>query len=182
MIVRRLELVDFRNYVYAEFDLEPGTTAVVGRNGQGKTNFAESLAYLATLASFRGAPPEALIRIGTDTAIIRATVLHDDGRELLVEAEINRSGRSRVLVNRQKLPRVRDLLGVVRVSVFSPDDLALVKGGPGERRTFMDDALVALAAPDAVLVSADRLLRERCEARGASCLGPRDLLARLDGC
>jgi len=157
-----LELVDFRNFVTAEFDLEAGTTAVVGRNGQGKTNFAESLAYLATLASFRGAPPEALIRVGADTAIIRATVVHDDARELLVEAEISRAGRSRVLVNRQKLPRVRDLLGVVRVSVFSPDDLALVKGGPGERRTFMDDTLVALALKyDALRLELDRVLRHR---------------------
>jgi DNA replication and repair protein RecF len=135
---------------------------VVGRNGQGKTNFAESLAYLATLASFRGAPPEAMVRVGTDTAIIRATVVHDDGREVLVEAEISRAGRSRVLVNRQKLPRVRDLLGVVRVSVFSPDDLALVKGGPGERRTFMDDTLVALALKyDALRLELDRVVRQR---------------------
>ena len=162
MIVRRLELVDFRNYVAAQFDLDPGTTAVIGRNGQGKTNFAESLAYLATLASFRGAPPEALIRVGTDTAIVRATVVHDDRRELLVEAELSRAGRNRVLVNRQRLPRVRDLLGVVRVSVFSPDDLALVKGGPGERRAFMDDTLVALALKyDSMRLELDRIVRQR---------------------
>jgi DNA replication and repair protein RecF len=160
--VRRLELVDFRNYATAAFDLEPGTTAVIGRNGQGKTNFAESLAYLATLASFRGAPPEALIRVGAEAAIIRANVVHDDGRELLVEAELSRAGRSRVLVNSQRLPRVRDLLGVVRVSVFSPDDLSLVKGGPGERRTFMDDTLVALALKyDAMRLELDRVVRQR---------------------
>jgi DNA replication and repair protein RecF len=162
VIVRRLELVDFRNYAAASFELEPGTTAVIGRNGQGKTNFAESLAYLATLASFRGAPPEALIRVGADAAIIRATVVHDDGRELSVEAELSRAGRSRVLVNSHKLPRVRDLLGVVRVSVFSPDDLSLVKGGPGERRTFMDDTLVALALKyDAMRLDLDRVVRQR---------------------
>ena len=135
VIVTRLELVDFRNYTSASFDLRAGTTAVVGLNGQGKTNFAEALAYLSTLASFRGAPDEALVRVGAATAIVRATIRHDDDREVLVEAEINRLGRNRVLVNRQKLGRTRELLGVVRVSVFSPDDLALVKDGPGERRT-----------------------------------------------
>src|SRR3954465_1538927 len=98
MIVSRLELVDFRNYGNASFDFESGTTAVLGDNGQGKTNLAEALAYLATLDSFRGAPTDALIRIGGETAIVRAEIRHDDGRELLVEAEITRSGRNRVLV------------------------------------------------------------------------------------
>src|SRR3954469_2235546 len=137
MIVSRLELVDFRNYGNASFDFEPGTTAVVGRNGQGKTNLAEALAYLATLDSFRGAPSEALIRAGADSAIVRAEVRHDDGRELLIEAEITRTGRNRVLVNRQGRARSRELLGVIRVSVFAPDDLTLIKGGPGERRRWM---------------------------------------------
>ena len=162
MIVTRLELVDFRNYESATFDLQAGTTAVIGRNGQGKTNFAEALAYLASLGSFRDAPPEAMIRIGAETAIIRAVVVHEDGRELLVEAELNRAGRNRVLVNRQKLPRVRDLLGVVRVSVFSPDDLTLIKGGPGERRRYLDDTLVALALKyDAMRLELDRIVRQR---------------------
>ena len=116
MIVTRLELVDFRNYANATFDFQPGTTAVVGLNGQGKTNLAEAMAYLATLDSFRGAPLEALIRVGADTAVVRATVVHDDGREVLVELELSRNGRNRVLVNRQKLGRARDLLGVMRVT------------------------------------------------------------------
>ena len=162
MIVTRLELVDFRNYTSAEFDLHPGITAVVGLNGQGKTNFAESLAYLSTLDSFRGAPTEALVRVGSDTAVVRATVRQDDDRDVLVEAEISRIGRNRVLVNRQKLGRSRELLGVVRVSVFSPDDLALVKDGPGLRRRFMDDTLVALAVKyDAMRLELDRVLKQR---------------------
>lgn len=162
MIVSRLELVDFRNYTTAVFELGAGTTAVVGRNGQGKTNFAESLAYLATLASFRGAPDEALVRLGADTAVIRASIVQDDGREVLVEAELNRNGRNRVLVNRQKLVRTRDLLGVVRVTVFSPDDLAVVKEGPGGRRRFLDDTLVALARKyDAMRLELDRVLKQR---------------------
>ncbi|HTH05842.1 MAG TPA: AAA family ATPase, partial [Ilumatobacteraceae bacterium] len=105
MIVTRLELVDFRNYEKATFDFQPGVTAVVGLNGQGKTNLAEAMAYLATLDSFRGAPADALIRVGADTAIVRATVQHPDGREVLVELELSRHGRNRVQVNRQRLGR-----------------------------------------------------------------------------
>ena len=84
MIVERLELSDFRNYVAAAFELTSGVTAVVGKNGQGKTNFAEALAFLATLSSFRGAPPDALVRAGAETAIVRATLRDDDGREVLI--------------------------------------------------------------------------------------------------
>jgi DNA replication and repair protein RecF len=162
MIVSRIELSDFRNYAGAEFDLTDGVTAVIGKNGQGKTNLAEALAYLATLSSFRGAPPDALIRSGVDAAIIRATIRDDDGREILVEAELSRVGRNRVQVNRQKLGKVRDLLGVMRVSVFSPDDLIIVKGGPSERRRFLDDTLVALRTSyDAVRLDLDRVIRQR---------------------
>jgi DNA replication and repair protein RecF len=162
MIVERIELVDFRNYEAAGFDLTTGVTAVLGGNGQGKTNLAEALAYLATLSSFRDAPPEALIRVAADTAVVRARVRDDDGREVLIEAEISRTGRNRVQVNRQRLARTRELLGVVRVSVFAPDDLVMVKGGPSERRRFLDDTLVALATKyDAARLELDRIVRQR---------------------
>lgn len=162
MIVEHLELIDFRNYTSGSFDLTAGTTVVLGDNGQGKTNLAEALAFLATLTSFRGAPTEALVRIGADVAIIRATVREEDGRQSLVEIELAAAGRSRVQVNRQRLGRVRDLLGTVRVSVFSPDDLTLVKGGPSDRRRFLDDTLVALAVKyDAVRLEIDRIVRQR---------------------
>jgi DNA replication and repair protein RecF len=162
VIVARLELVDFRNYVRAEFDLTDGVTAVVGDNGHGKTNLAESLAYLATLRSFRDAPPEALVRVGAEAAVVRATVRTDDGRASLVEIEIPRTGRVRVQVNRQRLGRTRELLGTVRVSVFSPDDLVMVKGGPAERRRFLDDVLVALAVKyDALRLEIDRIVKQR---------------------
>ena len=162
MIVRRLELLDFRNYATATFDLDPGITAVVGLNGQGKTNLAEALAYLATLDSFRGAPNEAMIRLGADAAIVRATIAHDDGRELLVELELSRHGRNRAQVNRQRLGRARDLLGTMRVTVFSPDDLTLIKGGPQDRRAFLDATLVALAVKyDALRLELDRIVRQR---------------------
>ena len=154
--------MDFRNYANASFDFHPGTTAVVGLNGQGKTNLAEAMAYLATLDSFRGAPLDALIRVGADSAVVRSTVVHDDGREMLVELELARNGRNRVLVNRQKLGRSRDLLGVMRVTVFSPDDLAIVKEGPAGRRRFLDDVLVALALKyDALRLELDRVVKQR---------------------
>jgi len=137
-------------------------TAVLGRNGQGKTNLAEALAYLATLTSFRGAPPEAMIRVAADTGVIRAALRDDDGREVLIEAELTRAGRNRVQVNRQRLARTSDLLGVVRVSVFAPDDLVIVKGAPGERRRFVDDTLVALATKyNAARLELDRIIRQR---------------------
>ena len=162
MIVERLELVDFRNYPVAAFDLTAGTTVVVGDNGQGKTNFAEAVAYLATLSSFRSAPPDALVRVGATTAVIRATIRDDDGRESLIEAELVPGGRSRIQVNRQRLGRARDLLGVVRVTVFAPDDLGLIKGGPAERRKFLDETLTALAVKyDAARLELDRILRQR---------------------
>jgi DNA replication and repair protein RecF len=162
MIVEHLELIDFRNYETGSFELHSGTTLVIGDNGQGKTNLAEALAFLATLTSFRSAPTDALIRAGAATAVIRATVRHDDQRETLIEIELSAVGRNRVQVNRQKLARVRDLLGAVRVTVFSPDDLVLVKGSPGDRRRFLDDTLVALATKyDSIRLEIDRIVRQR---------------------
>lgn len=162
MIIEHLELVDFRNYGRAAFELTDGLTIVVGGNGQGKTNFAEAMAYLATLSSFRAAPPEALVREGAGAAVVRADIRDEDGRRSQIEAEIVPGGRNRVQVNRQRLGRARDLLGTVRVTVFSPDDLTLVKGGPADRRRFLDDTLVALAVKyDAARLELERIVRQR---------------------
>jgi len=161
LLVRRLWLTDFRSYADADVSLSPGVTAILGANGQGKTNLLEGLGYVATLDSFRGAPVDALIRSGSDTAIVRAEC-DADGREVLIEAELSASGRGRVYLNKQRLQRARDLLGALRVTVFAPDDLELVKGAPAERRRFLDDALVALhPRHDQLRGDLDRVLRQR---------------------
>jgi DNA replication and repair protein RecF len=172
--LRRLWLTDFRSYDAAELTPAEGLTVVVGANGEGKTNLLEAIGYLATLSSFRGAPGDALIRQGCSTAVVRAEVVDADGREALLEAELRTTGRDRVLVNKQPLKRARDLLGTVRVSVFSPDDLVLVKGGPSERRTYLDQTLVACAPKhDQTLADLDRVLRQR-NALLKSCAGRLD--------
>jgi DNA replication and repair protein RecF len=159
--IRTLWLTDFRSYASIEVELSPGLTALVGANGEGKTNLLESVAWLATLSSFRGAPTEALVRRGALFAVVRA-LAERDGRELLVEAQLQPSGRNRVLVNRQPLRLARDLLGSLRVTVFTPDDLDIVKDGPAERRRFLDDALVALhPRNDALRAEVDKILRQR---------------------
>jgi len=159
--LHRLWLTDFRSYSTAELQFAPGLTALLGANGQGKTNIMEAVGYLATLSSFRGAPTEALIRRGAASAVVRAEG-EREGRSLLIEAEITSSGRGRVQVNKQRLSRTRDLLGALRVSVFSPDDLELVKGGPAERRRYLDETLVARRTSlDALRTDLDRILRQR---------------------
>lgn len=162
MDLHRLWLADFRNYQKAELEVAPGgLTVIVGDNGSGKTSLLEAIGYLAGLGSFRGAPREALVRKGAPAATVRAEG-ERAGRQLLLEAEVRLAGADRVLVNRQPLRRVRDLLGSVQVTVFSPDDLSLVKGGPIERRRYLDEALVALhLRNDALCAEVDRVLRQR---------------------
>jgi DNA replication and repair protein RecF len=161
MRLDRVWLTDLRSYESAEIELAPGLTALLGDNGQGKTNVLEAIAWLATLSSFRGAPTDALIRQGAGQAIIRAEG-EREARSILIEAELSRTGRNRVLVNRQPLKRARDLLGVLRVTVFAPDDLDLIKGGPAERRRYLDDALVASHPRyDALRSEVDKVLKQR---------------------
>lgn len=136
-------------------------TVVTGENGAGKTTLLEAISYTSMLRSFRAGPKEALVRTGADRAIVR-TNLDADGRSALVEIEIDPSRRDRVQLNRQRLARPEDLLEVVRVSVFTPDDLALVKAGPELRREYLDTVLET-ARPRLGLVrrAVDRALRQR---------------------
>jgi DNA replication and repair protein RecF len=141
LYVAHLSLHDFRSYGVLEVDLEPGVTSFVGRNGQGKTNIVEAIDYLSGLSSHRVAADLPLVRRGASQAVVRAAVVRDDRRAVL-EVEINPGKSNRARVNRAQLPRARELLGLVRTVVFAPDDLALVKGDPTERRRFADDLLV----------------------------------------
>ena len=161
MYVSHLTLHDFRSYASADVALEPGVTAFIGRNGQGKTNLVEAIDYLSRLSSHRVASDAPLVRAGTEQAVIRAAVVRD-GRTAVLEIELNPGRSNRARVNRSPLPRARDLIGLVRSVVFSPEDLTLVKGDPSDRRRFLDDLLV-LRAPRLAGVRADydRVLRQR---------------------
>jgi DNA replication and repair protein RecF len=159
--VSHLTLHDFRSYPVAEVPLEPGVTAFVGRNGQGKTNLVEAVDYLSRLSSHRVASDAPLVRAGAERAVVRAAVVRD-GRTAVLEVEINPGKSNRAKVNRSPLPRARELIGLVRTVVFAPDDLTLVKGDPSDRRRFLDDLLV-LRAPRLAGVRSDydRILRQR---------------------
>lgn len=161
MHLTRLALTDFRSYRSVDVTLEPGTTIFGGPNGEGKTNLVEAVGYVATLASHRAAHDAPLIRHGAEQAIIRAQV-HDEVRDSLVEIELNPGRANRVRLNRTPLPKPREVLGTLRTVLFAPEDLALVKGDPGERRRFLDDLLVAMAPRyAAVRADYDRVLRQR---------------------
>lgn len=143
MRLRQIWLNNFRSYAELDLSLPEGLTCVIGENGIGKTNLLEAMGYLVHLKSFRGAEASALVRVGADRAVVRGQG-SSKGRDLLVEAEIPRTGRGRVQVNRQRLARAADLGAAARISVFTPDDLATIKGGRGLRRDFLDDSVVSL--------------------------------------
>lgn len=164
MFVTHLSLADFRSWPFAELEFGPGVTTLIGRNGQGKTNLVEAIEYLATLGSHRVASDAPLIRFGSPRALVRGRVQAglDDPRALALEVEIHAGKANRASLNRGLLKRPRDLLGALRVVLFSPDDLALVKGDPADRRRYMDE-LVTQRWPRLAGVRADydRVLRQR---------------------
>jgi DNA replication and repair protein RecF len=156
-----LSLRDFRSYAEVELPLDAGVTALVGPNGQGKTNLVEAVGYLATLSSHRVATDAPLVRLGAERAVVRGQVVRDD-RQLLVEIEITPGRANRARVNRGPVPRPRDVLGILRSVLFAPEDLALVKGDPAERRRFLDELLVSRAPRYAgVRADYDRVLKQR---------------------
>jgi DNA replication and repair protein RecF len=161
MHVAHLTLHDFRSYADLDVALGPGATAFIGRNGQGKTNLVEAIDYLSRLGSHRVSSDAPLVRAGADQAIVRAAVVKD-GRTATLEVELNPGRSNRARINRSPLPRARELLGIVRTVVFSPEDLTLVKGDPSDRRRFLDDLLV-LRTPRLAGVRSDydRVLKQR---------------------
>ncbi|MGV9860010.1 DNA replication/repair protein RecF [Gordonia sp. NPDC003425] len=161
MFVRDLRLRDFRSWPDVELSLEPGPTVFTGRNGFGKTNLMEALYYLATLRSHRVSTDAPLVRSGTASATVTATV-ENAGRELTATLQINAEGSNKAWLNGSPARRPRELLGVLRTVLFAPEDLLLVRGDPGDRRRFIDE-LVAQRGPRwaAARADYDRVLRQR---------------------
>jgi len=159
--VAHLSLHNFRSYADLEVALEPGVTAFLGLNGQGKTNVVEAIDYIARLSSHRVASDAPLVRHGAEQAVVRAAVVRDE-RQALIEIEINPGTSNRARINRSTLPKPREVLGMVRTVLFSPEDLALVKGDPSDRRRFLDDLLISRAPRFAGVKSDyDRVLKQR---------------------
>jgi DNA replication and repair protein RecF len=159
--LERLEVVDFRNHEEAAVALPAGVSVLVGPNGVGKTNLLEAVGYLATLGSHRVGQDASLIRVGASSAVIRAAVKRA-GRRLLVDVELRPGSGVRGRVNGALVPRARDLLGVIRATLFAPEDLGLVRGDPEERRRFLDTlATQRLPRYHGSRQDYDRVLRQR---------------------
>ncbi|HST47072.1 DNA replication/repair protein RecF [Jatrophihabitans sp.] len=161
MFVQHLSVADFRSWTRADLAFDPGVNVLVGRNGEGKTNLLEAIGYLATLGSHRVATDAPLIRAGADRAVVQAAVV-SAGRQLVLEIEITAGRANRAKLNRAPVTRPRDILGGLRTVLFAPEDLAIVRGDPSERRRFLDDVLVQLT-PRLAGVRADyeRVLKQR---------------------
>lgn len=160
MIVTHLNLSNYRNYAVADVAMTPGANLFVGRNGQGKTNLVEALGYLSTLGSHRVSTDAALIRAGEDAAIIRARLQHN-GRDLLAEVQINRTGANRAQINRGQI-KPRELPRYFSSVLFAPEDLGIIRGDPSGRRRFLDQLLI-LHTPRlaGVLTDYERTLKQR---------------------
>jgi len=159
--VRRLGLSDFRSWPHAEFDLEPGRTVFVGPNGFGKTNLIEALWYSTTLSSHRVGTDAALIRVGASQAVI-STIVVNEGRECAVDLEIAAGRANKARLNRSPVRSTRDVAGVLRAVLFAPEDLALVRGDPADRRRYLDE-LATVRRPRIAGVRADyeKVLKQR---------------------
>ncbi|WOQ69675.1 DNA replication/repair protein RecF [Microbacterium limosum] len=181
MIVEHVSLVDFRNYAVADVALSPGANLFVGSNGQGKTNLAEAIAFVATLGSHRVSSDQPLVRAGSDAAILRVRVAHA-GRSVQLEAQINRQGANRARINGSDV-KPSELPRYAQVVVFAPEDLGIVRGDPSARRRFADQLLIQRAPRmSAVIADYERVLRQRgALLKSARARGIRgDALSTLD--
>lgn len=161
MFVEYLSLTDFRTYPQLDLALRPGTTVLVGPNGIGKTNIVEAIGYLASLSSHRVSSDGPLVRFGAEQALVRAKVVRG-GQATSLELELNPGKANRVRINRANPVRARDSLGILRTVLFAPEDLALVKGDPGNRRRFLDELLTSLVPHHAATRSDfERVLKQR---------------------
>ncbi|ANI37299.1 DNA replication/repair protein RecF [Mycolicibacterium vaccae] len=184
MHVRHLALTDFRSWARVELELTPGRTVFVAPNGFGKTNLVEALWYSATLGSHRVASDAPLIRAGADRAVV-STIVVNEGRELAVDLDITSGRANKARLNRSPVRSAREILGVLRAVLFAPEDLALVRGDPGERRRYLDE-LATTRRPRIAGVRADydKVVRQRTAllktASGARFRGDRGALETLD--
>ena len=186
MYVGALGLNDFRCYSEVSVEFGRGVTTLIGANGQGKTNIIEAIGYVALLDSHRVSTDAPLVRNGAERATIRCRVVRDD-RPTLIELEVNPGRANRARINQSPVPRPREVLGILRTVLFAPEDLALVKGDPSERRRFLDDLLVTrwprLAAVradfDRVLKQRNALLKTAAQARRSGGRSP-EVLSTLD--
>jgi DNA replication and repair protein RecF len=161
MHVRHLSVADFRSWRSAEVDFDPGPAVLVGANGQGKTNLIEALGYVATLGSHRVAADAPLIRAGAERAVVRCAVVAES-RELRVELELLPGRANRAKLNGAPVNRPREVLGALRTVLFAPEDLAIVRGDPSERRRFLDELVIARTPRLAgVRADYDRVLKQR---------------------
>lgn len=161
MHLAQLSLVEFRSYEIVDVALEPGVSVFAGPNGQGKTNLIEAIGYLASQTSHRVAIDAPLVRAGSPRAVVRGEIVRDS-RKLLVELEINPGRANRARLNRAALPRAREALGALRTVLFAPEDTALVKGDPSDRRRYLDELLVARTPRfAAVRHDYERILKQR---------------------
>jgi DNA replication and repair protein RecF len=159
--IEHLSLTDFRSYAQVDLALGPGVTVLVGYNGIGKTNLMEAIGYLATLSSHRVSSDAPLLRFGTERALVRARLVRG-GQITVLELEINAGRANRGRINRSNPVRARDLLGICQTVLFAPEDLALVKGDPSNRRRFLDELLASLIPHHAATRSDyDRVLKQR---------------------
>jgi DNA replication and repair protein RecF len=161
MYVRHLSVADFRSWQAVDVAFDAGPVVLIGANGQGKTNLVEALGYLATLTSHRVSTDAPLVRSGAERAVVRAAVVADE-RELRVEVEITPGRANRARLNGAPVGKPRDVLGALRVVLFAPEDLAVVRGDPAERRRFLDELVIA-RSPRLAGVRADyeRVLKQR---------------------
>ena len=161
MYLEQLSLTNFRSYAQVDLSLEPGVTVLVGSNGIGKTNLMEAIGYLATLSSHRVSNDAPLLRFGTERAMIRAKLVRGE-QSTVLELEINSGRANRARINRSNPVRARDILGICQTVLFAPEDLALVKGDPSNRRRFLDELLVSLVPRHAATRSDyERVLKQR---------------------
>jgi DNA replication and repair protein RecF len=182
--VRHLGLRDFRSWANVELELTPGRTVFVGSNGYGKTNLVEALWYSSTLGSYRVATDAPLVRHGAQRAVV-STIVVNEGRECAVDLEITAGRANKARLNRSPVRSPREVIGVLRAVLFAPEDLALVRGDPGDRRRYLDD-LAAVRRPRVAAIRADydKVLRQRTallkSASGARFRGDRGALDTLD--